>query len=59
MRHSEIFTNLGCDGELLPVASTASERVVRCFLCDTEISYVADCDWVVVRYPGMRSELGE
>jgi hypothetical protein len=59
MRHSDFLPDQHCDGELIPVASTVSVRVVRCFLCETEITYVPDCDWVVVRYQGMRSELGE
>ncbi len=59
MLHSDLFPELDCHGVLLLAERTPRLRVLRCFLCETEITYTPDCDWVKVVYPGMRSELEE
>lgn len=57
LRHNDLFPDQACDGELLPVAegSIANGRTLRCFFCDTEISYLPDAEWCWVMYRGMKS----
>ena len=57
MLHSDLFPELGCDGELieLPERCTQLLTVKRCATCWTELSWVADDGRrVFVVYPGMK-----
>jgi hypothetical protein len=55
--HSEILPEQDCDGELieLPEDGPTYVHFAQCVRCGTEFTYVPDCDWVTVVYPGMRT----
>ena len=57
MRHSEILPEQNCDGELieLPEDQPTYTYVAQCARCGTEFTYMPDCAWVTVVYPGMRT----
>jgi len=57
--HTDLFPEFPCDGELIPVEglSTKRVRILSCSGCGTEFTYAPDSAWVMVVYPGMKSEL--
>ena len=59
MLHSDLFPEFPCDSELIPVEALSTERVrlLLCSGCGTEFTYTPDGEWVVVVYPGMKSDL--
>ena len=57
--HSDLFPEFPCDSELIPVEALSTERVqlLWCSGCGTEFTYAPNCDWIMVVYPGMKSDL--
>jgi hypothetical protein len=59
MLHSDLFPEFPCVGELIPVEELSTEKIclLCCSGCGTELTYTPDCDWAMVVYPGMKSDL--
>ena len=56
--HSDFFPEFPCDRELIPVEALSKGRIcLRCSGCGTEFTYVPEHEWVLVVYPGMKSDL--
>ena len=57
--HSDLFPELPCDSELIPVEALTTETfcVFWCSGCGTDFIYTPDCDWLTVVYPGMKPDL--
>jgi len=57
--HSDLSPKFPCNSELIPVEalSTGTICLLWCSGCGTEFTYMPDCDWVLVVYPGMKSDL--
>jgi hypothetical protein len=59
VRHSGLFPEFPCDGELIPVDALSTESVLLfwCSGCGTEFTFTSGSTWVFVVYPGMKSDL--
>ena len=59
MRHSDLFPEFGCTGELIPLPEWSTRRVRThlCSACGTEIRLSPNSRLATVVYPGMRSKL--
>ena len=59
MLHNDLFPESPCDGELIPVEALSTERFrpLWCSGCDAEIRFTPAFEWVIVVYPGMKSDL--
>jgi hypothetical protein len=55
--HNEIIPEQDCNGELIEPPDDVPTHVhlAQCARCGTEFTYVPDCDWITVVYPGMRT----
>jgi hypothetical protein len=56
--HSHLFPEFPCDSELIPVEALSTDKsgVLWCSGCGTEFTFT-NCEWVMVVYPGMKSDL--
>ena len=57
MLHSDLFPELGCNGELIEITERCTQllTVKHCTKCWTELSWLADDGRLVtVVYPGMK-----
>ena len=59
MLHSDLFPEFPCDRELIRVEALSTRRIclLWCSGCGTEFTYMPECEWVPVVYPGMKSDL--
>jgi hypothetical protein len=57
--HSDLFPEFSCDSKLISVEamSTGRVRLFWCSGCGTEFTFNPDSEWVMVVYPGMKTDL--
>jgi hypothetical protein len=61
VRHSGLFPEFPCDGELIPVEALSTEgvRLFWCSGCGTEFTFTSGSAWVFVVYPGIEIGPGQ